>query len=118
MDKALILNKIIDKLFDGSKSKFARKLGVTPQTISSWLARNTFDIDLVYAKCEILAADWLLTGTGAMFKTAAPSVPSDETPNATAAAIISTLKDIIKEQSLQIARLEIELERQKSINGV
>ena len=118
MDKTLILNEIINKLFDGSKSKFARKLGVTPQTISSWLARNSFDIELIYAKCEVLAADWLLTGAGSMFKTAAPSVPSDDVSFNAQNTILNTLKGIIKEQALQIARLEIEVENLKKCKNV
>ena len=68
MNKSLILNEIIDKLFNGSKSDFARKLDVKPQTISTWLSRNTFDIDLIFAKCEGLSAQWLLTGEGDMFE--------------------------------------------------
>ena len=123
MDKTLILNEIINKLFDSSKSKFARKLGVTPQTISSWLARNSFDIALIYAKCEVLAADWLLTGAGSMFKTAAPSVPSDDVSSDDVSfnaqnTILNTLKGIIKEQALQIARLEIEVENLKKCKNI
>lgn len=106
MDKTLILNKIINHLFDGSKSKFAKKLGITPQTVSSWLSRNTFDIELIYAKCEILSADWLLTGAGSMFK--------KETPLNTENAVLNTLKGIIKEQAMEIARLELEVENLKN----
>lgn len=48
--------------------QFADKLGVKPQTVSSWITRNTFDIDLIYAKCSDINANWLLTGEGDMLK--------------------------------------------------
>ena len=32
------------------------------------MARNTFDIELIYAKCENLDANWLLTGEGSMYR--------------------------------------------------
>ena len=114
MDKTLILNEIINYLFDGSKSKFAKKLGVTPQTISSWLSRNTFDIELVYAKCENISAEWLLTGEGSMLKTDNPTEPSDAPPLNTENAALNTLKGIIKEQALEIAMLKIEVENLKN----
>ena len=43
-------------------------MGVAPSTISTWLARDTFDYDLLFAKCEELNAEWLLTGKGEMLK--------------------------------------------------
>lgn len=49
-------------------AEFARFLGIKPQTLSSWYSRNTFDIELLYAKCEFISADWLLTGKGEMLK--------------------------------------------------
>jgi len=58
---------LINHYSDGNKSRFANKLGVKPQTINTWLSRNTFDIELVYSKCEGLSAAWLLSGEGDMF---------------------------------------------------
>lgn len=52
----------------GNKAQFAKLLGVSPQTVSAWIARNTFDSELIYAKCRYLNASWLLTGEGSMFK--------------------------------------------------
>ena len=59
---------LIDHYSQGNKARFAGMLGVTPQTISTWISRNTFDIDKIFAKCEGISADWLLTGIGPMFK--------------------------------------------------
>ena len=62
MNKASILQTLIKQFADGNQSKFARLLGTKPQTIASWLSRGTFDIELIYAKCENLSGDWLLNG--------------------------------------------------------
>ena len=69
MEKTEMLNAIIHHCTGGNKAQFANILGVTPQTISSWLKRNTFDIELIFAKCEYLNPAWLLSsGKGAMLK--------------------------------------------------
>lgn len=69
-----MLNAIIRHCTGGNKAQFANILGVTPQTISSWLKRNTFDIELIFAKCEYLNPAWLLSnGKGAMLKESSSS---------------------------------------------
>lgn len=69
MEKRDILEQLISHYANGNKSKFATLLGVSPQSISTWLARNTFDIDKIYANCVGVSGDWLLTGDGSMLKT-------------------------------------------------
>ena len=73
MDKKYMLQCLIDYYTGGNKAKFAKMLGVSPQAISSWLARNTFDVDLIYAHCEGVSSDWLLTGKGEMIETQHPA---------------------------------------------
>lgn len=68
MTKNEILECLINHYTDGNKARFANMLGVKPQTINSWLSRGTFDIDLIYSKCEALSGDWLLSGEGNMIK--------------------------------------------------
>ena len=71
---------------------------------------------------EIYSAEWLLRGEGSMLKNGIdPSekslentqIGADESDN----KAIQTLKDIIKEQARDIARLEMELERLKAGAG-
>lgn len=69
MEKKERLLSLIDHYSGGNKSEFARMVGVSPQAINTWISRNTFDIDIVYAKCVNVSPDWLLTGNGPMFKT-------------------------------------------------
>jgi bacteriophage CI repressor helix-turn-helix domain len=68
MDKKNMLEAIITHFADGNKSQLARVLNISPQAISTWLSRGTFDQELIYAKCENINPDWLLTGRGSMLK--------------------------------------------------
>jgi phage repressor protein C with HTH and peptisase S24 domain len=61
-----ILEALISYYGNGKPSVFAKLLGVAPSTISSWLSRSTLDYDLIFAKCEMISAHWLLTGEGDM----------------------------------------------------
>lgn len=61
-----MLEQMISHYSDGNKARFARILGIKPQTITTWLKRNSFDTELIYAKCEGISAAWLLSGEGDM----------------------------------------------------
>lgn len=58
---------LIEHYSNGNKAQFASLLGISPQGLSTWIKRNTFDNELVFSKCEGLSAEWLLTGNGNMF---------------------------------------------------
>lgn len=73
MDKKTMLECLINHYTDGNKAAFAKMVTVTPQTISKWLARNSFDNELLFQKCPGISASWLLTGEGEML--AAPAAP-------------------------------------------
>lgn len=66
MTKNDIINKLVDFYSNGDNGKFAKKLGIAPTTLSSWKARNTIDYDLLFAKCEGINTEWLLSGVGPM----------------------------------------------------
>lgn len=68
MDKSEMLIRLIDHFSNGSKALFSKKLGISPQAVSSWISRKTFDNELIYAKCEGINPEWLLTGDGNMMK--------------------------------------------------
>ena len=78
MKKNLILQENNDKSLILSRIKFAYRfkkdielagfLGVSPNTITTWKGRNSIDFELIFAKCENLNYDWLLTGEGEMFR--------------------------------------------------
>lgn len=66
MNKKSMLEALISHFTNGNKAQFSKLLGVSPQTISAWIARNTFDSELIYAKCGYINPSWLLTGQGDM----------------------------------------------------
>ncbi len=68
MNKKVRLQALIDHYSEGKPSRFAKLIGVAPSTISTWLARDSFDYDLLFAKCEKISPEWLLTGKGNMLK--------------------------------------------------
>ena len=74
MDKTTMLECLINQYTDGNKAAFARMLTITPQVLSQWLARSSFDNELLFQKCPGVSASWLLTGEGEMLE--APSTPT------------------------------------------
>lgn len=66
--KSLILNRLKQHYGFNSDTDFANFLGIKPQTLSSWHSRDTFDTELLYAKCINLDANFLLTGEGEIEK--------------------------------------------------
>lgn len=63
-----MLQALINHYCNGNKSQFSKMLGITAQGLSTWIKRNTFDAELIFAKCEYLNSEWLLTGNGPMLK--------------------------------------------------
>lgn len=68
MDKSLILNKIKCEFGIKTNAEFARVLGISPQNLSNWYKRNTFDENLILRKFTNVDEHWLLTGEGEMLK--------------------------------------------------
>ena len=66
MTKKERLEAIMAHYADGKTSVMASKLGVADSTISTWLKRDTYDLELLFAKCENISAEWLITGEGDM----------------------------------------------------
>lgn len=132
---------LIEHYSNGNKAQFANLLGITPQGLSTWIKRDTFDIELVFSKCEGLSAEWLLSGEGEMFKTkgvshdahasAIPDSPpqyigkgtrkSTHTQEKTdISAVDKQLLDALLEKTEEIGRLKAriaELERRRGDNA-
>ena len=113
MDKSLIIKELIKYYGEGKNIEFAKKLGIKPQTINTWVARNTFDIELIFAKCERINANWLLSGKGEMLRS-----ESDERPDGSGSAteielLRAAIRDketIIESQNKNIELLEEKVE--------
>lgn len=68
MNRSDQVKALISYFSGGNKTAFAAKLGLKPQSINNWIARNTLDVDLIYSKCEGISAEWLLSGKGEMIR--------------------------------------------------
>lgn len=113
MDKQKIINKLIEYYGNGKAAVFAENLGIAPNTLSSWKARGNIDYDLVFAKCEGINANWLLSGKGDMLLTKIPPpLQKDEGINLASNLddVISLLKEIDSEQKRLNANYERVLE--------
>ena len=91
MKKKERLEALIAHYSDGKPTRFAKHIGVAPSTISTWIARDTFDYDLLFAKCEMISPEWLLTGKGPMLK------PTIQEPQVTTQPSTPTAKDRLPE---------------------
>lgn len=87
MGKTEMILALIEHYSNGNKAQFANLLGITPQGLSTWIKRGSFDIELVFAKCEGVSAKWLLSGQGSMLK---------DGENAEIPAFVSTDKNVGK----------------------
>lgn len=103
MDKKDQLLQLIDHFSNGNKSSFAAMIGVTPQGLSTWLARGTFDIERIYSKCENISAEWLLTGEGDMLRCAPDESHVHAAPPP---PLVGDMLDRITAQAAEIGRLE------------
>lgn len=111
MDKKKMLEQLIEYYEKGNKSQFAKRLGITPQGVSTWLNRNTFDSELIFAKCEKISANWLLTGEGSMLREERPKGiihedPQVPTPKPDESILYNMYKDLMEEKKEKEKKIE------------
>lgn len=82
MSKKDMILALIEHYSNGNKAQFANLLGISPQGLSTWIKRDTFDIELIFSKCEGLSAHWLLTGEGEMLNSAESYTKAETPPTA------------------------------------
>lgn len=117
-DKSLILNRIKSHYNLATNADLAKFMGIAPTTISSWYSRNTFDYDLLFAKCVGLDKEWLLTGEGFALKgtTASPIFTAQsEVPNYDQLKTIEQLRtevEVHKDTIINLQGLVITLQQQ------
>ena len=114
MGKREMLEQIINYYSGGNKSKFANMIGVRPQTINTWLFRGTFDVELIYSKCEHLSGDWLLSGVGEMLRTVPTAIANGDSSfavNHNTGNIYSSENDALKDRIFLLERIIEEKER-------
>lgn len=78
LDKSAVLNRIKEHYSLKGNADLARFLGVAPNTITNWYGRSTFDLDIIYTKCEGVSFDWLFTGHGKKVLEDQSSIPASQ----------------------------------------
>lgn len=110
---SLRINRIINELFDGNKSEFARIVGISESAVRSYLANTIPKADVLekIANNTAISCEWLVLGRGDMIAQPNQEVPpSGATLEERLLAIIKE-KDIkIEEQAKTIGRLEERVE--------
>lgn len=106
MNKKERLEALISYYSKGNKTAFASIIGMKPQSINSWLIRDTFDIELIYSKCNGISAEWLLSGEGPMLKEAGGSASENQDPR---------LWSLIESQQRQLEAQQKQLDAQTRI---
>ena len=51
MEKDVMIENLVNHYTDGNKAQFAKIIGISPQTLSKWIGRKTFDAELLYRNC-------------------------------------------------------------------
>lgn len=92
----------LERVIGASKGVLSRAINNDTDIQAKWL-------EIIADNYPHYSAEWLLTGKGSMLKSETSSMSSDETPDESPNAALNTLKGIIKEQALDIARLELEV---------
>lgn len=106
MEKDIRLQRLITYYCSGNKTKFAQKIGITPQNLSNWITKKFIDYDRIFTNCENLSAKWLLTGDGDMLENAPKNSVED-------AKTISELLDRIERLVAENAVLKYQLKEKK-----
>ena len=68
--------KLLVSMFGGTQAEFAKRIGSTQSTITSWISRNsipTAALQRIKESCENVDINWLLTGEGTILKESMPT---------------------------------------------
>jgi hypothetical protein len=110
MDKSFIINEIKKHYNFKKDSEFANHLGISPQMLSNWKARNTYDAELLYINCLEISPEWLLTGKGSMLKSEIVQInPVISEVDQVYKELAESRLEVINGLKLQIASLEEKL---------
>ena len=108
MDKSLILNEIKKNFNIKTDAEFSRFLGINKSTLSMWRERNSFDIELLFSKCEQIDANFLLTGKGNIFREVESELPEKEKR-------MERIKQICDNEGISITALETKIGASKGV---
>lgn len=106
--KQLIINRLKEACNITKDTELARLLGISKSTLSNWVSRDSMDYDKVFALCEHINIDWLLTGQGNMLRNTEhfQDLPTNQPQNPD---IISLLKEQLEKKQEKIEEQAIEI---------
>lgn len=115
-DFSIIKQKILQYLdYKGiSKYKFYQETGITNGILSQSNGLSEENTLKFLSKYRDISLSWLFYGEGSMLKTETPLEDTSNDVLTPENGVLNTLKGIIKEQALEIARLELEVEKLKN----
>lgn len=128
MKKNEILLNLIEHYTGGNKRRFAQMLGVSPQSVSAWIKRDTFDVDILSTKCSGINPSYLLTGDGPMLLSQDSKTEENEDKNvkevknvdvdklmARMDALIHTIDTIEKNRAAELQQRYDEIDKTQSL---
>ena len=115
-DFSIIKQKILQYLdYKGiSKYKFYQETGITNGILSQSNGLSEENTLKFLSKYRDISLNWLFYDEGSMLKTETPLEDTSNDVLTPENGVLNTLKGIIKEQALEIARLELEVEKLKN----
>lgn len=108
MEKSSILDKIVDFYTRGNYRQFAEMIGVKYSTVTAWKYRNSFDVDIISAKCKEINYQFILTGEEPMLKHGHSNDSADKITIATNELLLAC-----SELKRQIADIRQELQEER-----
>lgn len=108
MNKTERLKELILRFGCGNNYAFAKLMGVSAATVSMWLTRGAYNIELVYERCEGISAKWLLSGEGCMMEEDEAKTRKD---NDTLRKMVEVLEDNLRSKDEIIALQKRMLEK-------
>lgn len=97
-----------------SKYKFYQETGITNGILSQSNGLSEENTLKFLSKYRDISLNWLFYDEGSMLKTETPLEDTSNDVLTPENGVLNTLKGIIKEQALEIARLELEVEKLKN----
>lgn len=117
MKKSEMLQLLVNHYSGGNKAAFSRLVGISPQALSKWLERESFDHEAVFQHCEGVSPYWLLSnGNGEMLEKDRHNVYSGSTRELL--EIINKLTALMNEQQDKYDKLLEEVQELRSKNNL
>lgn len=115
MEKRDILLQLIQHYTSGSKTQFAKMIGLTPQALGNMIARNKLDVERLLTNCVNINPTFLLTGEYPITLEGGDSVPSPSEPDKKNEKLINELLTVCNVLTEERNALRKDMEDVKAI---